>query len=562
MRRHHSHYAALAVLSPCAAAAVWLAVAPKARALNESAPPSFRFARGGLRSEEKADPPLARVAPAFRVVFVGLKPLDHDGQPQKVAAPAPSQPELFAALGTRGETSPQPITPVPDVPSGTTDGTNPVDGWIPANRDRTPESPPPGSPMEAPRTLPARPEEEPQVRIPTALDVPTVDPRKRFYQAALPGEISAQPATLFGEEQTTRFSEGTTRSKGSLHFRVAVSLVADDNVSVSNVNRQSDVILSVAPTVLMKWGSGESDLTVTAIYTPSGVFFMDHSSENSFDQIGSIHAQYHFSRLTLGLHLSVTSVNGSSLDVGDRVSRNSYYAGVTSSYAISDKTSLELNADYSASDFSGLLGSSGTRAEFFVNYLLSPKLKLGIGGGFGVLEVDGGGTQTSEQWLFHAIYNPTEKTSIHVSGGGEFRQITGGPTQGPDPVFSIGAAWTPTEKLTFTLDARRRTYGSAALLGQNYTATGIVAGVTDNLTHALAVSLAIGYEHDEYQSAKAGVVATRRDDYWYVRPSLDWHALPRLNVGVFYEFSTNRSIGEGARPFDRNRAGVMASYSF
>ena len=44
--------------------------------------------------------------------------------------------------------------------------------------------------------------------------------------------------------------------------------------------------------------------------------------------------------------------------------------------------------------------------------------------------------------------------------------------------------------------------------------------------------------------------------------SHDWHALPRLNVGVFYEFSTNRSIGEGARPFDRNRAGVMASYSF
>jgi len=377
-----------------------------------------------------------------------------------------------------------------------------------------------------------------------------------------PGELSAQPGTLFGEEQTARFSEAATTSKLGVHFRVGASLVADDNVNASTFKRKSDLILSVAPTVLIQLGGGESELAVTAIYTPAGVFFLEHSSQNSFDQVGSIEAKYHISRLTLGLHLSASSVTGSNLDVGDRVSRNSYYAGLTADYAISDKTSVELNADYSLSEYSGLLGSRGTRVECFLNYLIDPKLKVGVGGGIASLDVDAGNAQTSQQWLVHAIFSPTPKTSINVSAGGEFRQISGAPDRGPDPVFSVGAAWMPREKLTVTIDARRRTYGSAALTGQNYEATGVIAGVTGNLTHALNVSLAIGYEHDEYQSAMTGVVATRRDDYWFVRPGLDWRISPRFGVGIFYEFSTNQSSGEGSRPFDRNQTGLTANYSF
>ena len=319
---------------------------------------------------------------------------------------------------------------------------------------------------------------------------------------------------------------------------------------------------TVAPAFKLRLGSGESDLTLTASYTPSATFHLNHSSENSFDQAGRLDALYRFSRLTIGLHLSARSTHGSSLDVGARVARRSYYAGVTSSYSLSDKTELELNADYSVNDYDGRLGAWEVRVQPFINRRIGSKLQVGIGGAFGILQVDLGSMQTYEQWLFRAIYSPTPKLTVNASAGGEFRQTDGGKDAISDPIFSVGASWRPREKLTFTLDARRRTFGSAVLAGQNYEATGVVAGVSATLTPEFSVGLSLGYEHAEYMSILPGAIATRRDDYFYIRPSLDWRLSPHFSIGIFYEYSSNSSTGGDGRPFDRNRAGVMMSFAF
>jgi len=518
---------ALVVLLPC----VWLGAVSAARARHEPANPAY----AGFGSV-----PLARAA--------GASP-EAPGAGGGFLLAQQTTAEAAAPLPGTGAASEAP-EPVPS------DAMTPPDGERLFNQEENPE-PPAG----AQRLLLARAEEPPPL-VPTAADLRPVDSRSRFYEATVPSEISANPGLLYGEEQMALFSEDATTSKVGLRFGVALGLSGDDNINVSDTFRESELVLTVAPTVTLRLGSGAAPLTLTATYTAAAVFFLNQSAENSFDQAGRIDAIYRFSRLTLGLHLGMRAVKGSSLDVGERVSRNSYYIGLTSDYSISDKTSVELNADYSFTDYKGLLGAWEARVQPFVNRKFGTKLQLGIGGVFGLLKVDAGGLQTYEQWLVRAVYSPTAKLTINASAGAEFRQTESGVSQRTEPVFSIGAAWVPREKLTITLDARRRTYGSAALTGQNYQATGVILGASASLSPRLVFSLALGYEHTSYQSTQVGVVATRRDDYFYLRPSLDWRFSRLLSVGVFYEFSTNHSTGEGGRPFDRNRAGIMLSCAF
>ena len=71
-----------------------------------------------------------------------------------------------------------------------------------------------------------------------------------------------------------------------------------------------------------------------------------------------------------------------------------------------------------------------------------------------------------------------------------------------------------------------------------------------------------GYENTDYRRTVEGVRATRQDDYFFLRPAVDWSVTDWFNIGLFYEFSRNLSRGEGARSFHRDRVGVVGSVFF
>lgn len=430
------------------------------------------------------------------------------------------------------------------------------------NEDRPgqpPFDPPPE--LDAPPIASAAPVEPPPPE-PFAFRPPNVDSNVRFYGATAPQEITSTLDPLLGQGQMALFSQQATSSKFQLLLGFGVGAVFDDNIDLTKTNKKSELIITVAPTIGLRLGHPESDLMITGAYTPAGVFYLNHTSRDSIDQAGRLDVAAHLPKLTLGLHLGMQSVEGNSIDAGEQVRRNSFYAGITSTYAYSDKTSFDLNADYTTSVYHGLLDSQEVRVQGFVNYQIGAKLQLGVGGLIGWLEQEGGPSQVYEQGLFRAVYTPTAKLTLNTTFGFETRQIGGGGGTDNSPYFSIGAAWAPRDRLTFTIDARRRTFASAALAGQNYVATGVVATVNAVFTPSLSGSLALGFDHAEYKSTETGVDASRTDNYFYVRPSLDWHVSKHWTVGVFYEFSTDHSSGFGGNPFSRNRAGALVSFNF
>src|SRR5207249_6979920 len=114
-------------------------------------------------------------------------------------------------------------------------------------------------------------------------------------------------------------------------------------------------------------------------------------------------------------------------------------------------------------------------------------------------------------------YEATEKLSLNASAGCEFRNFGAGGGDTTTPVFSLGAVYRLFERTTITLDARRRIYSSAALKDQDYTATGVTVGINQKISPKLSASLAGGYEDTNYDAAAKGVLATRHDEYYFVR---------------------------------------------
>ena len=419
----------------------------------------------------------------------------------------------------------------------------------------------PPEPLSAPRPLPIVPE--------VAVKVPVVDPNRRFLEATVPGDVTMDARPFLRDEEFAINSEPGPFSQIHLGEKLTLDwsgigfgLIFDDNFTVTNGNRKADTLLTISSGLTLTLGSTESRVMVRANYNASGVFFLNHSSENSFDQSLTFDLAYRMQRLTLGLHIRPSLISGSSLDAGDRVGRKIFYAGLTANYNLSDKTSINVNTDYTYASYNGLLSSREARVQAFVNYLVTPKVTLGLGGGYGVLDVDGGQTQTSEQALVQVSYAATAKLSLNANAGWEFRNGGDGVPTSSTPVFSVGAAWTPREKTTISVDARRRTYGSAALVGQNYEATGFSATITQQLRPRISANLTVGYEFTEYQQALVGVDASRKDNYFYTRVGLGFPVNRWCSGNVFYEFSNNSSTGNGARAFDRNRVGMFLSCKF
>lgn len=365
----------------------------------------------------------------------------------------------------------------------------------------------------------------------------------------------------FGEISSFSLGHTLPGSKWRLYPHFGLSGIYDDNIylSDSDKGRVSDFYFAASPGLGASYGSDDAALQVRADYTASFLAFVDHSSEDTVDQNALFRVSYALPKLTLGLNLGFQSLNGASVDVGDRVRRQIYYAGLTASYVLDEKFSFDVGLDETVADYKGLYDSNETRLQTWLNYQATGKLNVGVGLTGGLLNVQESPDQTYEQFLLRARYDATGKLAIYGNAGVQVQQsdktiVT--------PVFAIGAAYSPFAKTTITLDLHERVYGSAALEGQDYRATGIMVGVNQELWVNVSAFLNVGYENTSYYAVKDDIAANREDHYTYVRVGPDWQVRPWWHLSSFYEFSNNSSSGIGNRPFTRNRVGIQANFEF
>lgn len=345
------------------------------------------------------------------------------------------------------------------------------------------------------------------------------------------------------------------------------SAMYDDNIEISSSNRKKDFVYTLSPGVLFGLGDyiqKESNF-ITLEYVPSLILYNHYSSLNTLDQHLRFDGQYSFARLRLGSYFEYDKLTGPNRDIGARVSSELYATGVKASYNVSDRTSLDTDAGVTFVHYQHQIGSKELVNHDSLNYHLTPKVTVGVGGAFGVLQPENGGTQTYQQALFRVQFASTAKLSFTGNAGVEFRQFSGVSGTRATPVFGLSANYELSPSTKLTLSGSRNVTNSSATAGagDNFTATRFSAEITQHVIGDFSLGLEGGYENDAYSQAAAATTGLqqREDNYFFFHPSLTYHLKDWADISLSYARRDNIS-NVSRNAFRGNQVWVGVRFGF
>jgi hypothetical protein len=366
------------------------------------------------------------------------------------------------------------------------------------------------------------------------------------------------------------------------NFRLQVRGVYDDNINISNTNKISDFYIAIEPGISLGFGdlsdAGTNFLRLD--YVPSVLLFIDHSENDAVQHLFHLDGGHQFGRLTLTLGGDIAILDGTdigtttdattpgahvNLDVGGRRREDIISARLNASYDLTGKTFLSTGFNAAITQYPGsILNDSQIISEnLFINYRYGEKLTFGLGGTAGYDFVSAPNpNQTFEQANVRASYVLTGKIDINASGGIEFRQFENNSRgQYVSPVFDLSVTYQPTDAMSFTLSGNRRTYNSGEFSGQDFSGTTITATLRQRFLQRFYLGLAGGYQNSDYFSAVKGVHPSRRDDYYFIEPTLDFNVTRFWTVGAYYLHRQNDS-SDMIFAFDDNQIGFRTGFTF
>jgi uncharacterized protein (PEP-CTERM system associated) len=111
------------------------------------------------------------------------------------------------------------------------------------------------------------------------------------------------------------------------------------------------------------------------------------------------------------------------------------------------------------------------------------------------------------------------------------------------------------------LEGHRRQQNSAVISGANYTSTGVSMSARQRLRERLFGTLALTYNHSDYESRSDEVETDRRDDYYLLRCGLEAILGQSWSIGLFYQYREDISTDE-RYSFNNNQVGIQAAWGF
>ena len=351
------------------------------------------------------------------------------------------------------------------------------------------------------------------------------------------------------------------RKKWALQLRSRVGMAYDDNIFISNTDRVADTILTVTGGISLIYGDWRSrtENFLVADYEASGVFYFENPDQNSFNQIATLMGQYRIQRLLMQLRSQYLYLTGAERDIGDLATRNLINNSLRLSYDLSDKTALTAEGFANIATYQTFFNSYEFGAKFGADYQILQKVRVGPEAVIGFLNVVDSPSQVYEQIRARATYDATGKLSFDGSAGIEFRQFDS--ENRTYFVFSLAANYRPFAGTAITLRGYRRLYGSAALEGQDFIATGVELVFSQRFFQRIYLNVTTGYENDEYVGIAQDADAGRVDNYVFVRPAIAFAFTRWVSISVFYEFRNNFS-NDSEFAFYNNRVGGAVAFQF
>ena len=350
-----------------------------------------------------------------------------------------------------------------------------------------------------------------------------------------------------------------------LTYTLGTGLFYDDNLFISSTGKKPDTVFTLDGGFDFELGDYRylTNDYLIAKYLVTGYLYTRHPNEDSADQYLSLLGQYRFSSFTFQPRFLYQYVNQPDRYVGTITSHHVIDSNLGLLYDLSPKTQLHAGFEQITNLYQNYLSSFEYIGRFGADYLITPKIKLGIEGVVGSLHQQGSPPSSYGQALLRAAYAYSGKLTFRASVGEEIRHYSGNQEIKGTPVFSLGVDWRLFIDTVLSLSAYRSISASPLTPGDDFTATGATLTVSQAFLNRFNGSVALGYENDTYNSTISNSAAntTRDDNYVYAGPYLTYAFKKWLTASVYYQFR-RESSNEAGVSFTDNRIGTQISVSF
>ncbi len=278
--------------------------------------------------------------------------------------------------------------------------------------------------------------------------------------------------------------------------------------------------------------------------SPYFLFFQKHTSENSIDQNVSMRFDKKFTKLSFFVSQTYTAQTGGNVEVASLQTLDIYNTDAGLEYALTPKVSLETVGKLVVRDYDIGFDSYDASGNMWINYELTPKMRIGLGPGYGVVDVTQSANQTYQNGNIRVIYSVSEKTSAFAELGFERRAFEHSSLTSYNWTLNAGASWYPAPYTDVELKATRGQQSSNAFLDQNLVSSAGSITLKQKFHDFLEADFSMGYGHSDYVSTISSVSSGRHDDSLEFSPSIRYSPWEWWDIGASYGYRRNfSSIG-------------------
>ncbi len=346
-----------------------------------------------------------------------------------------------------------------------------------------------------------------------------------------------------------------------IHPQLNAGVIYDSNV-LRMRGGGGDTIYSAGGAVAFDYGFPEAKFYLTSHYGIAYDLYEKFHQQNGHNQELELTARWQ-----PGGRTSVIST----FELRDGIEEN-YLRGspqqtttvafrVSANHRLTDNVSWGVDGNIYHSD-TAIQGSAEQEdANLHVDYLVTPKFRVGFSAGGGLRSGDSSESERYNSARLRVNWQLTGKLSVSGSLGADLRQrATNGTVVTPSGEIGLQHHVSDNTQLHLFLYSQvQLDSGSAG--GENLNTYGATFGVTQRLPYRMVLNLAGGAE---LASSTGGNGASSRDsEVLFVQTSVGWQVFRHMNAFLSYRFFTRIADGSNASiGYDQSQVSLGLGYSF
>jgi hypothetical protein len=330
-----------------------------------------------------------------------------------------------------------------------------------------------------------------------------------------------------------------------------MSVRYDDNIFLSGVNKQSDIITTVNAGVELEYGGRDTPNSASVAFAQNRFFYHNRSENNAKHMSFRGNANFVGSRSSVSMSASMTPNSNNSRDelgLGGISQSVSYSASVNGVYNLTGKTGLSGGITYTTTEYAtdGYSNQATVTVPVRVLYEVTAKTGVRAGYTYRATFITDFPDQNSQDHTLSV--GTTREISSTLSGDIEIgmtnRQLSTGESGTIIPIDGT-LSWVATPRMVYTAYVHRD-FGNSALAGSTYLQTLVGLRMGYNLAEKWNAGAGIQYEIAEYYNSE------RIDNYWTGNVDLSYAPSRFMSMSAGYVYRMNQSTIEQAE-FQNNQ---------